>query len=119
MPLAANDDYEPYFDDRINAMSVYVLPGNHFVQARGDNAICTLLGSCVAACISDKNSTIGGLNHFLLPDGGSAGDGNLERYGVHAMEVLINGILRLGAEKQSLEAKIFGIALLQGTGFRG
>ena len=107
MPQRDMEQFEPYFDDRINSMSIYVLPGNHYVQSSGNNAICTLLGSCVAACISDRNSAIGGLNHFLLPGQGNGGE-NSERYGVHAMEGLVNGILKLGAEKSNLEAKIFG-----------
>lgn len=104
----AESSYQPYFDQRIKGMSIFVLPGNHYAQKSGDNAISTLLGSCVAACIRDTKSQIGGLNHFLLPDGGGSDGDHSARYGVNAMEVLINDILKMGAVKSNLEAKVFG-----------
>jgi chemotaxis protein CheD len=68
-----------------------------------------LLGSCVAACIFDDDARIGGMNHFLLPSGPDSGQlGAGSRYGIHLMEVLINGLLKAGAEKQYLKAKLFG-----------
>lgn len=100
-------DSSAYFDPKINAWSISVLPGHHKVIDTPDTAVSTLLGSCVAACIRDVRKGIGGLNHFLLP--GEAGDGaGSARYGVNAMEVLINDILRRGGMKPDLEAKIFG-----------
>lgn len=69
--------------------------------------IKTLLGSCVAACLFDPSTGIGGMNHFLLP--GATEDPDLStRYGVNAMEVLINEMMRLGARRSSLQAKVFG-----------
>jgi chemotaxis protein CheD len=68
--------------------------------------ICTLLGSCVAACIRDPIARVGGMNHFLLPEG-AAGSTSLS-YGVNAMELLINDLLRRGARRDKLEAKLFG-----------
>lgn len=102
-----------FFDQRIQAESVFVQAGHHHVQNGGPGAICTFLGSCVAACIRDSELGIGGLNHFLLPTGGN-GDQSA-RYGVNAMELLINDILRLGATKERLEAKIFGGASVMAT----
>jgi chemotaxis protein CheD len=68
--------------------------------------ITTLLGSCVAACLYDPAAGVGGMNHFLLPDGGSGGlDG--ARLGVNAMELLINRLIRAGAEKPRFRAKLF------------
>ena len=105
---------QPYFDQRIKGNSVFVLPGHHFVQREAGRAISTLLGSCVSACIRHKHEPVGGLNHFLLPDGGSAA-ADSARYGVHAMEVLINDILKFGLQKSDLVAKIFGGAAVIAT----
>lgn len=71
--------------------------------------ICTVLGSCIAACLRDPMTGIGGMNHFMLP-GPPNGDGGGEpaRYGVHAMELLIGDIQKLGGERARLEAKVFG-----------
>ncbi len=94
-----------YFERRVNANVFPVLPGEHLVIDDKDAAIGTLLGSCVAACIRDRRTGIGGLNHFLLPGKES---NQSARYGVYAMEVLINEILSRGATKPDLEAKVFG-----------
>jgi chemotaxis receptor (MCP) glutamine deamidase CheD len=69
--------------------------------------VSTLLGSCVAACLWDPIAKIGGMNHFLLPDG--EGDHRTAaRYGVHAMELLINAIMVRGGDRRRLKAKLFG-----------
>jgi len=100
---------QKYFDQRISGETVFVLPGYHFIQTDQAVPISTLLGSCVAACIRDTASGVGGLNHFLLPDKFDASDDNQSsRYGVNAMEILINDLLKTGAHKNNLEAKIFG-----------
>ncbi|MGM0586589.1 MAG: chemoreceptor glutamine deamidase CheD, partial [Pseudomonadota bacterium] len=81
----------------------------HEVTEDPEVAVTTLLGSCVAACLRDAGTGIGGLNHFLLPgEGRTQGGSRSARYGVHAMEVLINDILRRGGAKERLEAKVFG-----------
>ena len=82
-----------------------VLPGEHLVIQNPGEAAGTILGSCVAACIRDRRSGVGGLNHFLLP--GSEDQAN-PRYGSYAMEVLINEILSGGSQRCDLEAKVFG-----------
>jgi chemotaxis protein methyltransferase CheR len=69
--------------------------------------IKTLLGSCVAACLYDPVTKIGGMNHFLLPDSTDAGPDSA-RFGVHAMEMLINALMKLGADRRRLEGKLFG-----------
>lgn len=94
------------FYERKVAATVYtVLPGHHLVIEDAGAAISTLLGSCVAACIRDRRSGIGGLNHFLLPGRESE---HSARYGAHAMDLLIGDILARGAERADLEAKVFG-----------
>lgn len=88
--------------------AVKVLPGEYFVHEQ-DVAVITTLGSCVAACLHDPTSGIGGMNHFMLPDGGEGdGDGTGGRFGLFAMELLINEMLKRGARRGGLQAKVFG-----------
>lgn len=86
--------------------AVHVIQGEYAVSDDASIMLCTLLGSCVSACIRDPHARVGGLNHFLLPEGEGASD-NLS-YGVNAMELLINDLLRRGARRDRLEAKLFG-----------
>ena len=87
--------------------AVKVLPGEYFVHDE-DIVILTTLGSCIAACLWDARARVGGMNHFMLPqfEGGAAGASG--RYGLHAMELLINELQRRGASRHALEAKVFG-----------
>ena len=79
-----------------------VLPGEFYVSNQQES-ITTVLGSCVSACIFDPLAGVAGMNHFLLPDGGGGdGYGASERYGIAAMESLINGLLKLGGNKERL-----------------
>ena len=71
---------------------ITVLQGQYRVSDRSDAVMSTILGSCVAACIYDPGTGVGGMNHFLLP-GADTGQGGSVRYGVHAMELLINALL--------------------------
>jgi len=90
-----------------------LLPGEYFVTMH-DEAVYTTLGSCISACIRDRVSGIGGMNHFMLPSSASrdswkAADNSAStRYGNFAMEHLINDILKNGGKRQNLEVKIFG-----------
>ena len=96
--------YEPQFDND----AVKVLPGEYFVHTE-DLLIMTTLGSCIAVCLWDRNARVGGLNHFMLPDGsGQGGGASAGRYGSYAMELLINEMMKRGATRSSLEAKVFG-----------
>ena len=107
---AAGPAPDAYWEPKVNAFVTTVQPGEFAVTRRGDLVLGTLLGSCVAACICDPGAGIGGLNHFLLPDdsGGTGRATNATRYGVHAMEMLINEILKLGGARRQLQAKVFG-----------
>ncbi|TLS19520.1 MAG: chemoreceptor glutamine deamidase CheD [Betaproteobacteria bacterium] len=97
-----------YFDRSFERPAAKILPGEYFV-ARDDMLLVTVLGSCVAACIRDGDSGIGGMNHFMLPEAGGEGMVSTSaRYGTYAMEVLINHLLKLGARRGRLEAKVFG-----------
>jgi len=94
-----------YADHHFQYDAVKVLPGEYFVSNE-EIVIMTVLGSCIAACIWDGRSRVGGMNHFMLPDG-DTGDGS-GRYGSFAMELLINEMLKLGARRETMQAKIFG-----------
>lgn len=103
-----------YFDREFQVDAVKILPGQYHV-GRASGAITTVLGSCVSTCLWDPAERIGGMNHFMLP-GDPAGAGSpwaaTARYGVHAMELLINEMIRLGADRRRLVAKVFGGARL-------
>ena len=75
--------------------------------SREPAVVRTVLGSCIAACVFDSRSRVGGMNHFMLPS--STEDATLPtRFGVHAMEVLINQVMQLGGDRHQLHAKVFG-----------
>lgn len=91
---------------------IFIDPGESYVTQK-DEIISTLLGSCVAACLYDPVNRIIGMNHFLLAQQHSAHNAALlategGRYGIHAMELLINQMLKLGAQRSHLQAKAFG-----------
>ena len=100
------DDVMRYYDSRFKVTAAKLLPTQYLV-VDNDTALVTVLGSCVAACIRDPLLKLGGMNHFLLPDG-NVGDGAPARYGSYAMELLINDLLKRGANRKRLEAKVFG-----------
>jgi chemotaxis protein CheD len=102
-----------YRDPQFDAIAVKIFPGEHYVSDQPDEMLVTVLGSCVAACIRDPNTGIGGMNHFMLPEALGAGGGwdsasDSMRYGNVAMERLINDILVRGGLRQRLEIKVFG-----------
>jgi len=100
-----------YFDKYFNSQAVKLLPGEYYVTKK-DMILVTVLGSCVAACIRDRLSGFGGMNHFMLPETGSGRSdlylNSSARYGTFAMEILINQLLKLGVRRANLEAKVFG-----------
>lgn len=100
-----------YYDRTFDIEAAKISPGEYYFTNQ-DMMIVTVLGSCVSACIRDTVSGIGGMNHFMLPDGAKSDKDNpvseSMRYGNYAMEVLINQLIRNGAKRENLEAKIFG-----------
>ncbi len=97
-----------FWDAHFRNEAVKVLPGEYFVHDE-DILITTTLGSCIAACLWDRERRIGGMNHFMLPEAGGADGGGLGgRYGAFAMEQLINELMKKGASRLTLEAKVFG-----------
>ncbi len=116
-PLPALPRFEHvmrYWDKDHGCYAARVLPGEYYVT-RHPEGICTVLGSCVSACIRDERLNIGGMNHFMLPLDGSNGGSSWSaaasaatRYGNVAMERLINEILKLGGRREDLEIKLVG-----------
>jgi chemotaxis protein CheD len=92
-----------FYDAHFKNDAVKVLPGEYFVDTE-DMLVMTTLGSCIAACLWDRQARVGGMNHFRLPEG----SGDSGRYGSYAMELLINEMMKRGATRQTMEAKIFG-----------
>jgi len=108
-------DMEPiatrhFFDREFALPAVKLLPGEYYVTAR-DMVLTTVLGSCVSACVRDSTTGIGGMNHFMLPEDANPASRDAVaamRYGVYAMEMLLNELLKAGARRERLEAKVFG-----------
>jgi chemotaxis protein CheD len=99
-----------YYDRTFDRDAAKILPGEYYYTGK-DMLIVTVLGSCVSACIRDRVTGVGGMNHFMLPDGGGDADSPISasaRYGTYAMEILINDLLKAGARRENLEAKVFG-----------
>jgi len=99
-----------YWDKQNELISAKILQGQFYVTKENE-AIVTVLGSCISACIRDPQAGIGGMNHFMLPADNSGNGAKLSesaRYGNFAMEMLINEILKNGGKKKNLEVKIFG-----------
>jgi chemotaxis protein CheD len=108
LPPKGRSRFDPPLEARVHKL----LPGAFHV-ATADELISTLLGSCVAACIYDPLRGIGGMNHFLLPgagrdDAASAPASISNRYGVFAMESLVNALLARGASRARMKVKLFG-----------
>lgn len=94
-----------FFDQGFQRNCVKLLPGEYYVSDE-DMILTTVLGSCIAACLWDSRARVGGMNHFMLPEGGSTDRSG--RYGAYAMEILINELLQRGARREALQAKVFG-----------
>ena len=113
-PIAGFEHINRYWDKNNDSFSAKILPGEYYVTIR-DEWVVTVLGSCVSACIRDRRLKVGGMNHFMLPDGSSQVDrtdngviSESARYGNFAMEHLINDILKQGGSRRRLEVKLTG-----------
>ena len=117
--LPGFDQINRFWDSRRKCYVAKILPGEFYVSISAE-LIATTLGSCVSACIWDEVLKIGGMNHFMLPEtdqseneinwGNQLSDAT--RYGNYAMEYMINEMLKQGADKSRLKAKIFGGAMV-------
>jgi chemotaxis protein CheD len=105
-----------YWDPRVGAFVVQVLPGD--LHVTGENiVIATVLGSCVSACLRDVVAGIGGINHFMLPRVLRGDDADSARYGVYALECLVNKVLGATGRRTDLEVKVFGGGrVIEGSG---
>ena len=99
-----------YYDRLFDTKAVKILPGQYHATA-ADTVITTVLGSCVSVCLYDTVNGVGGMNHYMLPgdtgEGGKSAHGSA-RYGTHAMKLLLEHVIQLGAERANLVAKVFG-----------
>ncbi|MFL9670124.1 chemoreceptor glutamine deamidase CheD [Variovorax sp. AB1(2024)] len=99
-----------YFDRDVGHKAVKLLPSEYYVTM-DDTVLSTVLGSCVAACLHDAEAGVAGMNHFMLPDDSESGmrdPVDSMRYGTYAMDVLIRELVRAGARRDRLQAKVFG-----------
>jgi chemotaxis protein CheD len=100
-----------FYDAASASWMIKVYPGELHLTAQADETLVTILGSCVAACIRDPATGIGGMNHFMLPESeaGRWGDDLMStRYGNHAMEKLVNELVKLRCPRERMEVKVFG-----------
>jgi len=110
--LPGFEDIKYYWDPKHRVHTARILPGEYYVST-GNEVIATVLGSCISACIRDKKTGIGGMNHFMLPGNKRSHDSTecvstSARYGNYAMEHMINTILANGGRRERLEIKLFG-----------
>jgi chemotaxis protein CheD len=116
--LVVDEDLPPverYFDRNLGLMAAKIGPGEWYATAANE-VIVTVLGSCVSACVRDTTLNVGAMNHFMLPekrredvaDWNAGASSSAMRYGNHAMECLVNALLRRGADRRRFEVKIFG-----------
>lgn len=97
----------PILDDADGSVLpvVFLYPGA-LRCARRPSVVTTVLGSCVAVCLTDRSRRLSGINHFLLPRSDS--DKPSLRYGDVSIDRLLKKMLNLGSQKEDIEAKIFG-----------
>lgn len=97
-----------------------IVQGEHSVVGEPGVVISTLLGSCVAVCLQDPVARVGGMNHFLLSEPAASAvvdAAQPQRYGIHAMELLINAMMQRGAVRGRLRAHLYGGAnIIAGLG---
>ncbi|MGM0502089.1 MAG: chemotaxis protein CheD [Bacillota bacterium] len=99
------------FNQKFNKPTVEIFAGEYYATTKSNVVLTTLLGSCVAVCMLDKFNQVAGINHIMI-----SSTANLEqmllkqdsRYGIHAMELLINEMLKKGANRKRIKAKVFG-----------
>lgn len=109
-PITVGNSPTRYFDKKFGVEAAKILPGEYFATD-GNMLLVTVLGSCVAACIHDLRARVGGMNHFMLPRSEPDSTSPISmsaRYGTFAMEILINQLLKMGARRENMEAKVFG-----------
>ncbi|MCB1388339.1 MAG: chemotaxis protein CheD [Rhodobacteraceae bacterium] len=97
----------------LSTQTIAVIRGEFHVSDDPEIVLSTVLGSCVSVCLYDLDRRIGGMNHYLLADA-SEGEAASLKYGANAMELLINNLLKRGATRARLQAKVFGGSRMNG-----
>ncbi len=100
-----------FFNRSFNKYSYELFAGDYYATKEKNVVLTTLLGSCVSVCLKDKTTGVVGMNHFMLPSNLRRDEiifSEDARYGINAMEKMINDMMRLGARRDTLEAKVFG-----------
>jgi chemotaxis protein CheD len=100
----------PLYSQKLRRTVIVLKPGDFYASCNGE-VLYTVVGSCIATCIYDLQRTIGGMNHFMLPGLLHPNDlltSDLGRYGMFAMDLLIGELIKLGAQRKDLQAKVFG-----------
>lgn len=119
----ANNHFNRFYHPQKEKHIVKVLPGGLYCTKRSDELIATGLGSCIAACVWDEFACVGGMNHFLLPFDSQTQIHSWQpdslvstasRYGIHAMEMLLNSLIERGAKRRNIQMKLFGGAQMLG-----
>ena len=109
--LPGFEQIQRFWEPDTQRWTVKILPGEYYVT-RSDEAITTVLGSCISVCLRDPQARVGGMNHFMLPENNLHDADSpvvlATRYGTNAMESLINDVLKLGGARQRMEIKVFG-----------
>ena len=95
------------FNSKFNRQIVSIHPGEYYAT-RADEVISTVLGSCIAVVLLDRKTSLSGMNHFMLPEAKRSEDFENAKYGVNAMELLINDMIKKGSRKKNFVAKVFG-----------
>ena len=109
-PVPTENSPTRYYDKTFAMEAAKILPGEYFASDK-DIVLVTVLGSCVAACIRDLRTGVGSMNHFMLPRSEQDPSNPVSmsaRYGTFAMEILINQLFKMGARRETMEAKVFG-----------
>lgn len=106
------------FNKKYNRDVYELFAGDYYVTKERNVILTTLLGSCVSVCLKDKVTGIVSMNHFMLPASLKKDEfifSDDARYGMYAMEQMINEMMKLGARRSSLQAKVFGGGEVLGT----
>lgn len=100
-----------FFNRKFNRYTYEIFAGDYYTTKEQQVVLTTLLGSCISVCIRDKVTGVVGINHFMLPGAVRREDiifNEDARYGINAMEKMINGMMKLGARRNTMQAKVFG-----------
>ncbi len=99
-----------FYSEKLNKTVIILMAGDYFATENGE-VLYTVVGSCIATCMYDKERKVAGMNHFLLPGMVRPDEmltSEVGRYGMFAMELLIGELIKLGAQRERLQAKLFG-----------